>query len=89
MKEKVVTIDQTIAKKAFKGDAIGKTLFIDDQGFKIVGIVNNPLYENTVNMPSETFNRYMGDLSQELPQLELKVDNDDNKKKSLIRQLSS
>ncbi|MFC6401049.1 ABC transporter permease [Mammaliicoccus sciuri] len=80
LKEKVVTIDQTIAKKAFKGDAIGKTLFIDDQGFKIVGIVNNPMYENTVNMPSETFNRYMGDLSQELPQLELKVDNDDNKK---------
>ncbi|UXV32638.1 ABC transporter permease [Mammaliicoccus sciuri] len=80
LKEKVVTIDQTIAKKAFKGDAIGKTLFIDDQGFKIIGIVNNPMYENTVNMPSETFNRYMGDLSQELPQLELKVDNDDNKK---------
>lgn len=80
LKEKVVTIDQTIAKKAFKGDAIGKTLFIDDQGFKIVGIVNNPMYENTVNMPSETFNRYMSDLSQELPQLELKVDNDDNKK---------
>lgn len=80
LKEKVVTIDQTIAKKAFKGDAIGKTLFIDDQGFKIVGIVNNPMYENTVNMPSETFNRYMGDLSQELPQLELKLDNDDNKK---------
>ncbi|MCD8880440.1 ABC transporter permease [Mammaliicoccus sciuri] len=80
LKEKVVTIDQTIAKKAFKGDAIGKTLFIDHQGFKIVGIVNNPMYENTVNMPSETFNRYMGDLSQELPQLELKVDNDDNKK---------
>jgi len=80
LKEKVVTIDQTIAKKAFKGDAIGKTLFIDDQGFKIVGIVNNPMYENTVNMPSETFNRYMGDLSQDLPQLELKVDNDDNKK---------
>ncbi|MEB5567868.1 ABC transporter permease [Mammaliicoccus sciuri] len=80
LKEKVVTIDQTIAKKAFKGDAIGKTLFIDDQGFKIVGIVNNPMYENTVNIPSETFNRYMGDLSQELPQLELKVDNDDNKK---------
>lgn len=80
LKEKVVTIDQTIAKKAFKGDAIGKTLFIDDQGFKIVGIVNNPMYENTVNMPSETFDRYMGDLSQDLPQLELKVDNDDNKK---------
>ncbi|WP_436868283.1 ABC transporter permease [Mammaliicoccus sciuri] len=80
LKEKVVTVDQTIAKKAFKGDAIGKTLFIDDQGFKIVGIVNNPMYENTVNMPSETFKRYMGDLIQELPQLELKVDNDDNKK---------
>ncbi|MFV5937681.1 ABC transporter permease [Mammaliicoccus sciuri] len=80
LKEKVVTVDQTIAKKAFKGDAIGKTLFIDDQGFKIVGIVNNPMYENTVNMPSETFNRYMGDLSQDLPQLELKVNNDDNKK---------
>ncbi|MCJ1764793.1 ABC transporter permease [Mammaliicoccus sciuri] len=80
LKEKVVTIDQTIAKKAFKGDAIGKTLFIDDQGFKIVGIVNNSMSENTVNMPSETFNRYMGDLSQDLPQLELKVDNDDNKK---------
>lgn len=80
LKEKVVTIDQTIAKKTFKGDAIGKTLFIDDQGFKIVGIVNNPMYENTVNIPSETFNRYMGDLSQELPQLEIKVDNDDNKK---------
>lgn len=80
LKEKVVTVDQTIAKKAFKGDAIGKTLFIDDQGFKIVGIVNNSMSENTVNMPSETFNRYMGDLSQDLPQLELKVDNDDNKK---------
>lgn len=80
LKEKIVTVDQTIAKKAFNGDAIGKTLFIDDQGFKIVGIVDDPMSENTVNMPSETFNRYMGDLSQNLPQLELKVDNDDNKK---------
>lgn len=80
LKEKVVTIDQAIAKKAFNGDAIGKTLFIDDQGFKIVGIINNQIYENTVNMPSQTFNRYMGDLSQDLPQLELKIDNDENKK---------
>lgn len=82
LNEKVVTIDNTIAENVFNNDAVGKTLFIDDQGFKIVGIVNNAMYENSVNMPSSTFNRYMKDLNQDFPQLELKI-SDDGKKKEI------
>ncbi|QJF24215.1 ABC transporter permease [Mammaliicoccus vitulinus] len=82
LNEKVVTVDNTIAENVFNNDAVGKTLFIDDQGFKIVGIVNNAMYENSVNMPSSTFNRYMKDLNQDFPQLELKI-SDDGKKKEI------
>lgn len=80
LREKVVTVDKTIAKEVFNNDAIGKTLFIDDQGFKIVGIANDEMNDSAVHMPSETFSKYMGNLNQKFPELELKVKNDSEKK---------
>nr|WP_263314747.1 ABC transporter permease [Mammaliicoccus sp. Marseille-Q6498] len=80
LKEKVVTIDEKLAKDVYHNDAIGKTMFIEDQGFKIVGISSNALYDSSVNMPSKTFNRYMGDLNQDMPSLEIKVSEDSSKK---------
>src|SRR5699024_1650147 len=64
LNEKVVTVDKTIAKEVFNNDAIGQTLFIDDQGFKIVGIANDEMNDSAVHMPSQTFSKYMGNLNQ-------------------------
>ncbi|WP_214269872.1 ABC transporter permease, partial [Mammaliicoccus lentus] len=61
---------------------IGQTLFIDDQGFKIVGIANDEMNDSAVHMPSQTFSKYMGNLNQKFPELEIKV-NDDSEKKEI------
>lgn len=80
IEEKVVTVDKHIAKKVFDNDAIGKTLFIEDEGFKIVGIANEGMESNTVHMPSKTFDHYLPNLSQDFAQLEIKLDEGSNKK---------
>lgn len=41
LRKKVVTVDDKIAKDVFNKDAIGKTLYIDGQGFEVVGIAND------------------------------------------------
>lgn len=58
LRKKVVTVDDKIAKDVFNKDAIGKTLYIDDQGFEVVGIVNDMMNPKAVSMPSQTFNQY-------------------------------
>lgn len=80
MHNKVVTIDDKIAKDGFHNNAIGKTIYIDEQGFKIVGIENNSMNDSAVYMPSKTFNQYMKGLSQEYPSLQLKLQDGADKK---------
>src|SRR5699024_11506805 len=60
LNEKVVTVDKTIAKEVFNNDAIGQTLFIDDQGFKIVGIANDEINDSAVHMPSQHLRECIG-----------------------------
>ncbi|WP_436860859.1 ABC transporter permease [Staphylococcus caeli] len=80
LRKKVVTVDDKIAKDVFNKDAIGKTLYIDGQGFKVVGIANDAMNQNAVNMPSKTFEQYMSGLNQDYPSLQLTIADDANKK---------
>src|SRR5699024_5018124 len=47
------------------------TLYFDNQGFENGGIVNDAMYPSAVNMPSNTFDRYIGKLTQDFPSLQL------------------
>lgn len=78
--KKVVTVDDKIAKDVFNKDAIGKTLYIDGQSFEVVGIANDAMNPSAVNMPSNTFDQYMGDLNQDYPSFQLTVADDADKK---------
>ncbi|MCG3399185.1 ABC transporter permease [Staphylococcus massiliensis] len=79
--KKVVTVDTSLAEDAFNGDAIGKNLFIDGQGFKIVGVTaKDQMAENGVNMPKKTFDRYLPNLQQNTSQLEVKIKDGSEKK---------
>ncbi|MGW7876677.1 ABC transporter permease [Staphylococcus xylosus] len=80
LRKKVVTVDDKIAKDVFNKDAIGKTLYIDGQGFEVVGIVNDMMNPKAVSMPSQTFNQYMGNLQQDFPSLQLTIADNANKK---------
>lgn len=80
LRKKVVTVDDKIAKDVFNKDAIGKTLYIDGQGFEVVGIVNDMMNPKAVNMPSQTFNQYMGNLQQDFLSLQLTIADNANKK---------
>lgn len=80
LRKKVVTVDDKIAKYVFNKDAIGKTLYIDGQGFEVVGIVNDMMNPKAVSMPSQTFNQYMGNLQQDFPSLQLTIADNANKK---------
>ena len=80
LEEKVITVDNQIAKKVFHNEAIGKTLFIGDEGFKVIGIANEGTEENTVYMPTKTFDHYLPNLTQNMAQLEIKLDEGSNKK---------
>src|SRR5699024_4456244 len=53
--------------------AICKSLYIDNQGFEVVGIVNDAMNPSAVHMPCNTFNRYMGQLTQDFPSLHLSL----------------
>ncbi|KYH13931.1 ABC transporter permease [Staphylococcus kloosii] len=85
--EKVVVIDHKLAKDVFNNHALGKSLYIEGQGFKVVGIANSSgqsmmslQNDNSVKMPSKTFSQYMSNLSQDVPTLQLNLDKDANKK---------
>lgn len=80
LRKKVVTVDDKIAKDVFNKDAMGKTLYIDGQGFEVVGIVNDMMNPKAVSMPSQTFNQYMGNLQQDFPSLQLTIADNANKK---------
>ncbi|MCI2921916.1 ABC transporter permease [Staphylococcus hominis] len=89
MMSKVAVIDTKLAKKVFNNsdNAIGKPIFIDGEGFKVVGIKDvsgiddsgMPL-ESVVQLPTHTFKHYMGHLSQGSPQLQITVEDGENKK---------
>lgn len=80
LRKKVVTVDDKIAEDVFNKDAIGKTLYIDGQGFEVVGIANDAMNPSAVNMPSKTFDQYMGNLNQDFPSLQLTLEDGADKK---------
>ncbi|HDH4634237.1 TPA: ABC transporter permease [Staphylococcus aureus] len=72
--KKVITVDDKIEKDAFEKDAIGKILYLNGQGFEIVGITNNERYSSIIHMPSKTFEHYMRNLNQDYPSLKLTIE---------------
>lgn len=89
--KKVVIISKDIAKNVFKHQAIGKTIFIENQGFEVVGIENDPMDDALIQMPSQTFNRYMVNLNQGMHTLQLTVTDGSSKKEianQVVKQLN-
>lgn len=83
MKEKVVTIDKTLAKKIFNGDALNKSLYIEGEGFKIVGInkqEDSMTSNGNVYIPYETFKYYLPSITEDSPTLQITVASGENKK---------
>ena len=87
--EKVAVIDSKIAKKVFNNHALGKSLYINGEGFKVVGVSESSGMdaggmgmpeESTVQLPTKTFNKYMGNLTQGMPQLLVSVEKGADKK---------
>ena len=73
----------------FNNNAIGKSIYVNGEGFKVVGISEDSGMdaggmgmpeESTVQLPTKTFNKYMGNLSQGMPQLLVTVDKSSAKK---------
>lgn len=71
MSERVATISSDVADTLFKGDAIGKTIYIDGMGFTVKGIYDEFMTPNLVQVPTKTVKRYLPTLTSSLPQLEV------------------
>lgn len=83
IENKVVTIDRKLAEDLFDKPkkAVGQSLFINGQGFKIVGITTGDGFENNVvHMPTQTLEHYLPNLTQDFAQLEVKIEDGYNKK---------
>lgn len=85
IENKVVTIDKKLAEDLFDKPkkAVGQSLYINGQGFKIVGITTGDGFENNVvHMPTQTLENYLPNLTQDFAQLEVKIEDGHNKKRS-------
>lgn len=83
IENKVVTIDKKLAEDLFDKPkkAVGQSLYINGQGFKIVGITTGDGFENNVvHMPTQTLENYLPNLTQDFAQLEVKIEDGYNKK---------
>ncbi|RIN66342.1 FtsX-like permease family protein [Staphylococcus simulans] len=83
IENKVVTIDKKLAEDLFDKPkkAVGQSLYINGQGFKIVGITTGDGFENNVvHMPTQTLENYLPNLTQDFAQLEVKIEDGHNKK---------
>ncbi|MDT4011750.1 ABC transporter permease [Staphylococcus simulans] len=83
IENKVVTIDRKLAEDLFDKPkkAVGQSLYINGQGFKIVGITTGDGFENNVvHMPTQTLEHYLPNLTQDFAQLEVKIEDGYNKK---------
>ncbi|MCD9066871.1 ABC transporter permease [Staphylococcus pasteuri] len=87
--EKVVVIDNKVAKKVFHNadSAVGKSIYINGEGFKVVGVgdasgqdASGMPLETVVQMPTKTADHYMSNLSQGTPQIQVKVNDGEDKK---------
>ncbi|AVQ33844.1 ABC transporter permease [Staphylococcus muscae] len=81
MENRVATISSNVADELFKGNAVGKTIYIDGMGFEVVGIQNNGQIQNAVSIPTRTVKHYLPNLKPDAPQLEILFDEKQNKKK--------
>ncbi|WP_341775234.1 ABC transporter permease [Staphylococcus hyicus] len=80
MSERVATISSDVADALFKGDAVGKTIYIDGMGFTVNGIQDEMMTPNLVQIPEKTVKRYLPTLTSSTPQLEVKFSASMNKK---------
>lgn len=85
--EKVAVIDKKIAKKVFNNHAMGQSIYVNGEGFKVVGVSDSSEVDESgmpiellIQIPTKTFNKYMGNLTQGMPQLLVTVEKGSDKK---------
>ncbi|QDW97794.1 ABC transporter permease [Staphylococcus agnetis] len=78
--DRIMTISTEVADTLFKGDAIGKVLYIEGTGFEVIGIQNDMMIPNLVQMPSKTLQHYLPNLTSAIPQLEVEFNENMSKK---------
>ena len=79
--------DNEVLEKVFNNQAMGQSIYINGEGFKVVGVSESsevdesgmPI-ESLIQIPSKTFNKYMGNLTQGMPQLLVTVEKGSDKK---------
>lgn len=84
MKEKLVVIDEAISKDIFNGESLNKSLYIEGEGFKVVGVSKKEDSlggSGTIYLPSNTFKYYLPTVTEDSPTLQITVENGENKKK--------
>ncbi|MDU3214154.1 MAG: FtsX-like permease family protein, partial [Staphylococcus epidermidis] len=88
--DKLTDVDEgkgKIAKKVFNNHAMGQSIYVNGEGFKVVGVSDSsevdesgmPI-ESLIQIPTKTFNKYMGNLTQGMPQLLVTVEKGSDKK---------
>lgn len=82
--QKIAIIDKKTSKDLFKGNSIGETIYINNIGFKIIGLKDDLMTESTVILPENTTKAYLSDLKPSMPQLEVKI-NDQQAKNKLAK----
>src|SRR5699024_634659 len=76
LERKVITVDENLADSLYDGEALNKTLFIEGESFKIVGIDPGPsqgFESNIISMPINSFDKYLNNLSQGFYELEVNL----------------
>ncbi|MCG9850972.1 ABC transporter permease [Staphylococcus argenteus] len=66
-------------KKLFSSNGLNKKIFINNQGFTVVGITKNDLVH--IHIPNTTFEKYLPDIQSEMPKIKVKIKDGYNKKK--------
>ncbi len=85
LKQRVAVISSEVADTLFKGNVKGKTIYIDDMGFEVVGVKDKAQLSDAVQIPKKTVETYLPHLKSAFPQLVLKIGEDANKKEIATR----
>lgn len=79
LRNRVIVVDETVSEELFNNNPIGETLYINNTGFKIIGIAEGTSTLSEVNIPDHTFDFYLSDLTQNFPQLQINITEESNK----------
>lgn len=80
LQDRVIIVSEALAEEWYKGQAIGKTVFIEGIGYTITGIKNDFLEDSKVYMPAQTVSHDLPHLQSSVPTLQVKFADGESKK---------